>query len=257
MSLFDPYFQRIRDYGKDLEDRGRRVRVQSVDLSENDGEISVQGSQLLVLREDTAAELGGPQTVGSTFTIWTEDPSLISDGRITLIGPDLAEARGSTLPFGQVALVGGRSLSSSLQTRLEREQYAAQGLPGYSVRTTGGRIWSRVSRQALEEGFSFSVLGGAILHRLRDGLSAVEAAEMVFVTSSLEDVQSLEEIGVQVRKLSHDLRRERIKEAADGSYECENEISCAACPDEEVCSEIRKLVTIRKKGDESTRVTIG
>jgi hypothetical protein len=73
-------------------------------------------------------------------------------------------------------------------------------------------------------------------------------AEILFVTSSVEDVQNLEKIGAQVRKLSHDLRRERFKQITDGEYECESNISCDVCPDIEVCSEIRQILIIRKKG---------
>jgi hypothetical protein len=79
----------------------------------------------------------------------------------------------------------------------------------------------------------------------------VTAAEILFVTSSIEDVQGLESIGAQVRKLSHDLRRERIIQTANGELECETAISCDVCPDNEVCTEIRKLVTIRKKRREA------
>jgi len=196
-------------------------------------------------------ELGGPQTAGSTFVMWTEDVSIVSDGRITLVGPDVVEAKGGRLPFGQVTLVGGLALSKEIHPRLEREQYAAERVPGYMVRSTGGRIWSRVSREALDGGFSLRLLGATIICHIRTKLPPVTAAEILFVTSSVEDVQNLERIGAQVRKLSHDLRRERLKETAketaDGKYECESDISCEVCPDNEVCSEIREIVVIRKK----------
>jgi len=251
MNPFDPYFQRIRVYTKDLENRGRSVRVWFAELSDNIQRTPNHPSSPLILKENTAVELGGPQTAGSTFMIWTEDVSLISNGRITLVGGDIAEASGGTLPLGQVTLVGGPTITKEIQPRLEREQYAAERVPGYMVRSTGGRIWSRVSDQALDNGFSFRSLGATILCHLRAKLAAVNVAEILFVTSSIDDVQNLERIGAQVRKLSHDLRRQRIKETSNGGYECDTDISCEVCPDNEVCSEIRKIITIRKKGSQS------
>jgi len=252
MNPFDPYFQRIRVYTKDLENRGRSVRVWFAELSDNIQRTPNHPSSPLILKENTAVELGGPQTAGSTFMIWTEDVSLISNGRITLVGGDIAEASGGTLPLGQVTLVGGPTITKEIQPRLEREQYAAERVPGYMVRSTGGRIWSRVSFQALDDGLSLSSLGATIIAHLRDKLPAVTAAEIIFITSSIDDVQNLERIGAQVRKLSHDLRRERLRETADGQYICENEISCEACTDNEVCSEIREILVIRKKVNQST-----
>ena len=202
----------------------------------------------LILKEDTAVELGGPATAGTTFLLWTDDVSLVSDGRVTLIGPDITETTETVLPFGQVVLVAGSSLNKELQPRLERDLRDAEAVPGYAVRSTGGRIWSRVSRQARDQGFSLRRLGSTILSQLHRKQAAVTAAEIVFVTSSVEDVQSLERIGAQVRKLSHDLRRERLKQVSDDVYECRSGVSCDVCADSEVCTDIRQIVAIRKSG---------
>ena len=87
-----------------------------------------------------------------------------------------------------------------------------------------------------------------MISHVRGELAGVEAAEILFVTSGLDDVIDLERIGSQVRKLSHDLRRQRLKLVADGIYECEAAVSCDVCPDNPVCAEIRQIVFIRKKG---------
>ena len=46
--------------------------------------------------------------------------------------------------------------------------------------------------------------------------------------------------------LSHDLRRERLKQVSDDVYECQTGVSCDVCADNEVCTEIREIVVIRK-----------
>jgi len=248
MALFDPYFALIRDFEDDLRIKGRIVRVWSADLRQIEDKSESENKPPLILKEDTAVELGGPATAGTTFLLWTDDVSLVSDERVTLIGPDINETTASVLPFGQVMLVAGSSLSHEAQPRLERDLREAEALPGYSVRSTGGRIWSRVSLEARDGGFSLRRLGSAVLSQLHCRQAAVTAAEIIFVTSSVEDVQSLEKIGAQVRKLSHDLRRERLKQVSDDVYECRSSVSCDVCADNEVCTDIRQIVAIRKSG---------
>jgi CO dehydrogenase/acetyl-CoA synthase beta subunit len=248
MALFDPYFALIRDYEDDLRNKGRNVRVWSADQSRLAEDDETRTKPTLILKEDTAVELGGPATAGTTFLLWTDDVSLVSDGRVTLIGPDITETAETVLPFGQVTLIAGSSLNKDLQPRLERDLRDAEAVPGYAVRSTGWRIWSRVSHKASEQGFSLRELGSNILSQLHLGQTAIAAAEIVFVTSSVEDVQSLERIGAQVRKLSHDLRRERLKQVSDDVYECRSGVSCDVCSDNEVCTDIRQIVAIRKSG---------
>jgi len=142
------------------------------------------------------------------------------------------------LPFGQVVLVAGATLTKGINPELEKELYASGKIPGYMVRSTGGHIWSRVSYQARDDGFSLKLLGCAILDHIRTNLTAVSVAEILFVTSNIDDVQQLDKIGVQVKTVAHDLRRERIKQTADGAFQCELDGACDICPNSEVCAEI-------------------
>jgi CO dehydrogenase/acetyl-CoA synthase beta subunit len=249
MSAFDPYFSLIRRYESDLEDRLRGVRVSWADRSKVREGARNQNPAQIILQENTAVELGGPKTASSTFTLWTENTSLIYDGRVALAGPEITEIKKGIQPFGQVILVGGRELNNGIQPLLERELVVAEQIPGYMVRSTGGNIWSRVNNEALDNGLNMAMLGSGIVNHIHTSLASVEAAEVLFVTSSSGDVRDLDKIGIQVRKLSHDLRRERLRETAKGQYECENDFSCDACPDSEVCADIREVLVIRKKRD--------
>jgi CO dehydrogenase/acetyl-CoA synthase beta subunit len=246
MNPFDPYFPRIREYVARLAGSGRAVRVWSADTQGPFPDTNAANSGTVILKEDTGVELGGPRTASSTFILWTEDPSLVHEGTITLVGPDIPEIPSEGTPFAQVNLIACPSRGSGGQAAVERAIHLAERMPGYMARSTGGRIWSRVSREALEGGFSLSTLGERIVRQLHESVAAA-VVEMLFVTSSDVDVQQVETIGAQVRKLSHDLRRERLKQTADGAYECERGISCEACPDSVVCSQIREMIVIRKK----------
>jgi CO dehydrogenase/acetyl-CoA synthase beta subunit len=249
MNPFDPYFARVRQYVSDLANEGRSAQVWPAGPL-GAGPVTAQaGRSPVVLKEDTAVELGGPITASATFALWTGDPSLVSGGRITLVGPDVGDIDGGTVPFAQITLGAGRDLSGTAQPQVERRLRTAERLPGYMVRSTGGRIWSRISRDAVNGGFSLRAVGNAILEGLLESPSPLDSAEVLFVTSSVSDVQRLERMGAQVRKLAHDLRRERLRETGEGDLECVNDVSCASCPDNEVCTEIRDILVIRKQGE--------
>ncbi len=62
----------------------------------------------IILRDDTFVELGNPIAGSAAMVLWSDDSSLVVDGRITLVGPDVPESEGESLPFGQVLLVHER-----------------------------------------------------------------------------------------------------------------------------------------------------
>jgi len=255
MSLLDPYFAQLREYQSALIAKGRNVHVFSGSLIACPPlEPSNRAVSPFVLNEDTAVELGGPRTTCTSFVMWTQDPGLLVDARVTLIGPDiphLFESSRSPAAFGQAILIAGPLDSSGLQLQVEREQHTATGVPGYMARGTGTRIWSRVSREACNSGFSLGLLGLRMISHIRR-VPSLKAVEIVFVTSCRQDVEELQRIGEQVTKLSHDLRRHRLRRADDGVYECQSDASCTACPDSEVCAEIRQILVIRKRTESTS-----
>lgn len=236
MNPIDPYFKQIDDYIDELRRKGKSVRVWFADKRAPTVNSSAERRWTRVLKEDTAVELGGPLSAGTIFFLYTDDVSLIYNGRITLVGPDIIETMDRILPFGQVVLVSGATLTRGIDPKLENELYTSGTISGYMVRSTGGHIWSRVSHKAKYDGFSLKLLGNAILDHIRTNLAPVSMAEVLFVTSNVDDVQQLDKIGVQVRTVAHDLRRERIKQASDGELQCELGGDCDICPNSKVCA---------------------
>lgn len=236
MNPFNPYIMGVKDYIDELYQKGRTFRVWFVDNGTPIPKSSAISQWPRVLQEDTAVELGGPLTAGTVFFLGTDDASLISDGRITLVGPDIVETMDRILPFGQVVLVAGPTLTKGINSVLETKLYMSSKIPGYMVRSTQGHIWSRVSHQAKDNGFSLKSLGGTILNNIHANLIPVSVAEVLFVTSNADDVHQLNQIGIKVRTLAHDLRRERIKQSSNGVLQCELGGDCDICTNSEVCA---------------------
>ncbi len=250
MGLYERYISLIRDFEEQLREHGRQVRQwRAQSTMAETGRTREPPHPDLVLRQDTAVELGGPGTASTSFTLWSNDTTLLRDRAITLIGPDLDEAGNRTLPIGQALIVAGQALKETDLVEIERARRSAERVRGYSARRTGGRLWSRVSCDALDSGLNLRTLGQRALAGVRTRVPFIEAAELLCVTSSAEDVDELDLIGAQVRKLSHDLRRGRLVTASDGGLECQTGLSCDECPEKPICDDIRVLIRVRKRRD--------
>ncbi len=250
MKVYEIHLAKVRKYIAEKRKQGRRVREIQSDTTDEKliqglpVHVGVQERLSLVLKEDTFVELGNPSIAASAFVIWSDDPACIQDGRITIIGKDIQESDGQSLPFGQVIIVGGTELKEEHFFDLERTQYTSDQIEGYMLRSVPRRVWSRVSNHAADRGFSFETLGRALMVIFRRKHPLIEATEVVFVTSSKEDVNQLDDIGASVRNFSGGLKK--LQRQEDGTYEC-SEYTCATCNEQEICDSIRAWLKLRRK----------
>ena len=201
----------------------------------------------IILRSETFVELGNPQAGSCAALLWTDRPSLIRDGRITLFGPDIPESAAASLPFGQILMVGGDDLDQEDHEKLQQAQHVSDQIEGYMVRSASQNLWSRISRDAATKGFDFEMLGRALMDLVKTGVPAVSAASVLFVTTSKEDVKRLDGIVSGVREIGRDILKENWK--ARG-YDLDCDFDCASCKDQEVCDEIRDVIVARRKKSE-------
>ncbi len=250
MKTHEAHLARVREYVAKKKRQGRRIRETRHDTNDNK---LVQNLPIhagpqergnVILKEDTFVELGNPSVASCAFVIWSDDPSSITDGLITLIGDDIQQSEDKSLPFGQVIIVGGTKLAEENYLDLEKTQYTSNQIEGYMLRSVPRRVWSRVSREAAGKGFSFETLGQALMSIFRRKQPLIEATEVIFITSSKEDVNELDNIASDVRKFSGELKKWVRQE--DGTYDC-NEYSCATCDEKELCDTIRKWISLRRK----------
>jgi CO dehydrogenase/acetyl-CoA synthase beta subunit len=259
MSVFDAYIRKVAGYVEAMQGGDRRVRIfdcpgVSVKLLEGlPVRIGPGAGSGIVLRGDTFAELGSPEAGSCAFPLWTDNPGLVKDCRITLIGPDILESRGASLPFGQIIVAAGKEISDKQHSAIDESQYISDQIEGYMVKSTPGCMWTRISNKAAEMGFSFEALGKALIAIYKSRVSQIEAMEIIFVTSSKEDVRQLEEIAAQVRKISKDIVRETWLARGYDILECTLGWDCGSCPDKTVCDDIKEVVKVRKKRTGKTK----
>ena len=253
MSVFDAYVKKVAGYVEEVRRKGGQFREfdSPAAVSELVEGLPVRvgpgASPGIILRGDTFVELGNPDAGSCAFLLWTDNPSLIRDGKITLIGPDIQETPGASLPFGQVLMVGGKELGKEEHSALEGSQYISDQVEGYMIKSTPERMWSRVGKDAAAKGFDFHTLGKALMTIFKSDVPKVQAMEVIFVTSSKEDVQRLDDIAQQVRKIDKDIVRETWLARGYDVLECTLGWDCDSCTDKPVCDEIKEVITVRKK----------
>jgi CO dehydrogenase/acetyl-CoA synthase beta subunit len=253
VSIFDAYVNKIAEYVESVRVKGRHIR--ELDCPGDPGKlleglpirVGPEAGSGVILRGDTFVELGSPDTSSCAFMLWTDNPALVRDGKVTLIGPDIQESEGTSLPFAQVLMLGGTELGTEEHSALEQNQYIADQIEGYMLRSTPERMWGRVSKDVATKGFDFGMLGKALMAIFKTAVPKVQAMEIVFITSDKEDVQQLNSIAEQVRMISKDIVRETWLVRGYDVLECTFGWDCNSCSYKPVCDEIREVITVRKK----------
>ena len=237
MELFDSFFSEIGQYYEQMNERGlARTYIRDDKLA-----WPRSNSNHVILEADTAIELGHPRTESLAFMLWTESLDKVSDGRITIIGPDLSEIRDKQFPFGKITLLRCHGFNEDnaydryieldmVRYKLKIEDYMIRALP------QNMREWSRVSKEGIRSGLSFQVLGSELIHDYKQ-LEYVDAAEIIFITSSVEDIKSFKPVGEKAT---------RIIEAMNKIFD-DLEFNCGSCDFKDICEEIDGLRAMHNK----------
>lgn len=240
----DIYIKRVNEYIEQKKMEGRPVReidvpVDVAGLMEGMPiKVGPGANRRIILEEDTFVELGSPSTASCAFVLFTDEFSFVRDGRITLIGEDIPNSLEKKRPFAQVISVASRDFLDSNYPLVERTQFVSDQIEGYMIRAVSQRLWSRVSREVVDKGFCFEVLGRALMAIYRTRLSFVDAMEVLFVVSSKDDVLELSKIASEVRKITREIKEIKKKEYINPDL-------CKECDYEKICEEIKEMVRLR------------
>jgi CO dehydrogenase/acetyl-CoA synthase beta subunit len=237
LEIFDDDIRWIRSYVESRRTQGRDVRsLESEERGQRYPDFLNPDGPTIVLSEETWLELGNPTTSSTAPVLVTERLDLVNDGALTLIGPDIPEARGS-LPFAQILLIASNGLQDEDYRKVNSFQYELE-LAGYMIKAVPSSltIWSRVSKESAADGFSFQLLGKAITDKYKSKFD-IASIEIIFVTLSREDVEELE-------GLRHKITR--IISAMNKMIE-ETSFDCSSCEYLDVCGDVRQLGALRDK----------
>lgn len=235
MKLLEKYILEIRDY------IDKKKQVTPCRVFNGDASCSWPASDKsgIVLLPDLAVELGHPDGQSVSFQTWTGDTSLVNDGNITLIGPDICEEAEAKLPFGKIVIAEVDGFDETNAADRTREMFLSKfdlSLNGFMLKSASNYMaeWCRISKDAVKKEFSFKILGTALINELKK-LDYVKSVEIVFVTSSNDDVAQLFDIG------------NRSLRTVNAMAKMVNEMSydCGECEYSDICDEADELRELR------------
>lgn len=235
MKLFDSIIHEVTEY----KNRKRQSGLFKETVAEDNCLWPESEHQNLVLLPDLGVELGNPDKASVSFLTWTEDTSTVDDGKITLIGPDIGDPSAVSLPFGKVVIVGVEGMNEENAYERNREMFLAKfdiSLKGFMLKSASHYMaeWCRISNEAVENGFSFATLGNALVREYKT-LDYVKTVEIVFITSSDDDVNELYDMGNRTARII----------SAMSKMVNEMIFDCGACEYQDVCDDADGLRAMR------------
>lgn len=206
---------------KAVEVRGLKVQVTKVPIPVSYGP-AFEGER--VRGEDIYLEMGGGKTIAVEWTT-SRGMDEVEDGRIEVIGPDVGDTTpGSRLHFAMVAEVAGRNFQEDFEPILERQNHhlinQAQGIMHIGQRDIA---WIRISRQAVEKGFTLEHIGRIIHAKYHQEFGAIFDKVQVKIYTDEEKVREV----LAAARASYTHRDTRIEGMTDESVE--TFYSCILC----------------------------
>jgi len=203
---------------KAIEVRGLKVQVAKVPIPVSFGP-AFEGER--VRGEDIYLEMGGGKTVAVEWTT-SKRMEEVEDGRVEVVGPDVKDVQpGTRLYFAMVAEVAGRNFQEDFEPILERQNHhlinQAQGIMHIGQRDIA---WLRISKQAVDKGFTLADIGKIIHAKYHQDFGAIFDKIQVKIYT---DEAKVREILEQARASYHhrDARVENMTdETTDTFYSC-------------------------------------
>ena len=197
----------------------------------------------LILKRDTAFELGEGSYPSASITAVTQSETLVPKDSVVLCGADLDHIK-SDCAYARVTLLRtddilekGEQAAYARIKRLETQKFRI-GAEGYMMRPSAmtNREQVRVSRKAVKSGLRFQGVGNLLVQAYRRD-PHVRAVQVIFVTAPQAPYRALDaladQIAVRTKMLDHAL--------ADVS------MNCRACEWKPVCDAVEGMKELHQQ----------
>ena len=206
---------------KSVEIRGLKVTVSDIDIPCNFGP-AYEGER--VRGADLYTQMGGGKTQ-ATELVKMAEMNEIEDGKVTVIGPDIGDIKeGDVLPLGIYVQVAGREMQTDFEPILERQTHHLvnyiQGIMHMGQRDIA---WVRVSKAAVEKGFTVKDIGVVLHAKFHQDFGAILDKVQVTLYTKKDDVDKL----TARARAEYKTRDERVDKMTDEDVEIF--YSCTLC----------------------------
>jgi len=177
-----------------------------------------------IRKADTYVEFGGGRTT-SFELVHSVGPDEITDGQITVIGPEIDTVpEGTKMPLGIVVNVYGRKMQDDFEGVLERRiHYFTNYGEGIWHVAQRDMCWVRISKDARAKGFLIRHIGELLMAKLKQEFPAIiDRVEVILYT----DQAAVEENLIKAREV-YKKRDDRMRSLTDDSVE--DFYSCLLC----------------------------
>jgi acetyl-CoA synthase len=206
---------------RSVEVRGLKVQVAEIDIPCAFGP-AYEGER--VRGKDLYSQMGGGKTQ-CTELVKMADMKEIEDGKVDVVGKDLTDIKeGETLPLGIYVQIAGREFQADFEPILERQIHHLinyiQGVMHIGQRDIS---WVRVSKAAIEKGFTLKDIGIVLHAKMHQDFGKVLDKVQVTLYTNKEDVDKLTERA----RGEYKQRDERVENMRD--EDVETYYSCTLC----------------------------
>jgi acetyl-CoA synthase len=206
---------------KSVETRGLKVTVSDIEIPCNFGP-AYEGER--VRGADLFTQMGGGKTQ-ATELVKMAEMNDIEDGKVTVVGPDIGDVQeGDVLPLGIYVQVAGREMQVDFEPILERQiHHLVNYIQGVMHMGQRDIAWIRVSKAAVEKGFTIKDIGVVLHAKFHQDFGAILDKVEVTLYTKKEDVDPLTERA----RAEYRTRDERVDKMTDEDVEIF--YSCTLC----------------------------
>ena len=206
---------------KSIETRGLKVNVTEIDIPMAFGP-AFEGER--VRGADLHVQCGGGKTQ-CTELVKKAEMNEIEDGKVILEGPDVTDLKeGETFPLGIFVQIAGREFQEDFEPIMERQIHHLvnyiQGIMHIGQRDIS---WVRVSKAAMEKGFSLKHIGTVLYAKFHQDFQKIVDKVQVTLYTKTDEVDKM----TAIARENYLARDSRVDSMTD--EDVETFYSCTLC----------------------------
>ena len=194
----------------------------------------------VVLGEDTALELGSPDTHSVNRLFWTRKPGLVKN-RSLIINNSLKDLEKERVSFMQLVFIEIDDSVDPYDSDLYRLKNLTKVIPGLMTRSQQNKIWIRINRELMKKNITLRAIGEAVAERYMS--RGAVSVEIVLIAHD-DIITEFHEISTAAEVLSRSNRKQRWIE--DGVISCED-LDCSSCSEKVYCDTLKQIAVKKKE----------
>jgi CO dehydrogenase/acetyl-CoA synthase beta subunit len=216
-------------------------KIASEDLTEcgrflSSYEDAKKNKRNILLAEDTAIELGSPGCISASSLLWTKKTGIVKSG-IWISGPDLNESLHASYSYAQLIMAGLENDADPTDAKFQNLKNLTNRIPGYMTRCVPGKIWVRISKVLMKNGFNLLELARCLMRLYRESFRNIKSLSVVLAAGETRAASELESICEMARIVTFNNKRRKL--IAEGKIIC-GKSRCVSCSDSAVCDAINR-----------------